>query len=103
MPQQLVPGMGTFQPGATIASFMYQLFVFVAFFMIYMSLDFRSHFRVPDDMKGKPISAITKFYYAGVTQFGLGYGDITPKTDVSRMVAVIHAFLAWAVLMVVFT
>jgi voltage-gated potassium channel len=37
---------------------------------------------------------IDAFYFTGMTMLTVGYGDVTPKTDVGRIVAVIFAFIS---------
>jgi voltage-gated potassium channel len=37
---------------------------------------------------------IDSFYFTGMTMLTVGYGDVTPKTDVGRVVAVIFAFIS---------
>jgi hypothetical protein len=37
---------------------------------------------------------IDSFYFTGMTMLTVGYGDVTPKTDVGRIVAVVFAFIS---------
>ena len=40
------------------------------------------------------LSAIDAFYFTGMTMLTVGYGDVTPKTDVGKIVAVLFAFVS---------
>ena len=49
-----------------------------------------------------PIASFTdRLYLSGVTFFTLGYGDVTPKTDVARLLAVIEAGVGFGLIAVV--
>lgn len=37
------------------------------------------------------------FYYTTITHFTVGYGDITPKTMMGRLITFVHIFMVWVV------
>ena len=72
----------------------WSVFVCIYYFMM------PDNFNLPPDTPAEPLTAM---YYASVTHVGLGYGDITPKTRKARVVAMVHALLAWISFLIIFT
>lgn len=68
----------------------YHVLIFAVFAWLYGAIGFRQNFDVPSDS-----STATQLYFAVVAHTNTGFGDITPKTDVARMLVVAHLLLAW--------
>lgn len=97
----------------TLGLVVYHILLYSLFTTIYISLDWHHHFRVPSDMEydpsqsklvrtKKPISTVSKMYFSAVTHLTLGYGDITPKTDMARLIVMMHASLSWLSFIMIF-
>ena len=90
------------QPISTASLLVYHACLFLFFLGVYQSMDWKKHFRVPDDMKLTPISATTKAYFTTVTHISLGYGEITPKTDMARILVSVHGILSYMTILFIF-
>lgn len=69
--------------------FMVNAIIIFLFWTAYMHLG-QDHFN--GDIK-TPMDA---FYYTIVTHVTLGYGDITPKTQMARRIVTVHSLIVWA-------
>lgn len=76
---------------------MYNIVTFVAFLIVYLSMDFSRHFSSP-----QPVTLAGKVYYAVMVHTTIGSGEIYPKTDLARSITAVHAMLSWAQLLLVF-
>lgn len=50
--------------------------------------------------KDNKLSLTDSIYFSGISHFTLGYGDITPKSKITRMIVVFHALLVWSIALV---
>lgn len=50
--------------------------------------------------KENKLSPLDSIYFSGISHFTLGYGDITPKSKLIRMIVVFHALLVWSIALV---
>ena len=72
------------------------LFVFALiyyFMFIYNNID---HFFIPENESHSFVNAL---YFSLVTQSTLGYGDIYPISNVSKIVVMVHVFIMLIILM----
>lgn len=67
----------------------YHIVVLVVFASIYAMIGMKQHFGVADATPVMPV------YFAMVTHSTTGFGDLAPKTDLARMVVVLHLCFAW--------
>jgi hypothetical protein len=75
----------------------YNLVVFGVFLALYLSIDFDTHWS-----SEKPVSRKGKLYFAVLTHTNCGSNDITPKTDLARMITAAHVTCAWMQVLLVF-
>lgn len=78
---------------------LYHVCVCVFFSGVYSVLGIKGNFNYIDKT---PMNALTPLYFTAVTHTTTGFGDITPKTDLARIVVIVHLLLAWAVPMLIF-
>ena len=76
---------------------LYNAVIFLVFFTVYLSLDFKKHFTADTYVTPKG-----KLYFAIMNHTAAGAGDIVPKTDTARMITGAHVLLAWMQLILVF-
>jgi voltage-gated potassium channel len=65
--------------------------VFAGIYRILDKLSAVSHFRIHDEVRD--ITYAESLYFSMVTMATVGYGDITPATDIARLVAAIEVVL----------
>lgn len=63
--------------------------IFVAIFLVYKAIDFTKHFNAPNG------DAKTIVYFCMQTHTSMGFGDITPKTQLGRTLAMLHLAAVW--------
>lgn len=71
----------------------YNLLVWFAFASVYMSMDFKEHFRVPDDFQQ---SWDTVGYFTWQVQTQMFGTDIIPKTTRGRSIVAVQGLFAWS-------
>lgn len=64
-------------------------FVLIGVLLIFGTLSFRY-------IEG--LSFVDAFYFAGSTVTTLGYGDITPKTDIGKVFSVVYTLIGFGLL-----
>ena len=77
------------------------VFVFTSvYYLAYVTDD--STFYINPDIKRtsiqEPLSILEFFQFSTLTQFGITFGDIVPKSFISRFLVVLHAFLFWFIM-----
>ncbi len=77
------------------AAVVYNIAVFLAFVMLYLSIDFGRHFEFVGGPGGEQPSARSIVYFALMTHTAIGCSDIVPRTDFARGAVSAHALLAW--------
>jgi hypothetical protein len=79
---------------ATIAVYMILALAFARLYELLISWDPQSFaLPVPAGERSRQLLHIDMIYYSLITQCSVGYGDILPRSDVARMVAVIQAVI----------
>ena len=64
--------------------------ILIVFSSIYKTMDFTKHFTVD-----KPLTGVHPIYYAVTVSSSTGFGDITPRTTIARVITTLHMLLAW--------
>lgn len=64
------------------------LLIYGVFTSLYMYFGMKEHFDTPNTLSNA-------MYYAATTHSTTGYGDITPKTPIGKMLATAHMFCVW--------
>lgn len=70
----------------------FNLILIVAFSIIYKVIDI-----FDKNAFSQPLQYTDSLYFASITNFTLGYGDILPKSILAKTAVVIHSFLFWMV------
>ena len=55
------------------------------------------NFKNTKNLQDKIINCV---YFSTVTQFTLGYGDITPQTNLSKLINIFHNFVAYFMIVI---
>jgi len=55
------------------------------------------NFKKTRNLRDKIINCV---YFSTVTQFTLGYGDITPQTNLSKLINIFHNFVAYFMIVI---
>lgn len=77
----------------------YHLVLLLLAWGVYSNLDFKKHFNVPEKT---PLNRTTVWYFTISTHSTVGFGDITPKTDLARNLVGIHLVLIMVPLLLIF-
>lgn len=72
---------------------MYNFATWMLFCIVYRSVDFPRHFKVPEDFRH---DLSTTGYYAFQVQTQMYGTDIVPATSFGRAVVSLHGLLAWS-------
>ena len=79
---------------ATITVYMIVALVFAQLYMLLLGLDPHSFsLPVPAGERSRHLLHLDMVYYSLITQCSVGYGDILPRSETARMVAVIQAVI----------
>lgn len=77
------------------------VFIFTSIYYLTYVLD-ESTFYIHPDIKRtspqEPLDIIEFFQFSTLTQFGITFGDIVPKSLLARCLVVLHAFLFWFIM-----
>lgn len=85
------------EPGEKVA---WNLVILSIFTLInYLIFNYYEAPQFPDDPSRK-LSVTDAFYYTGISQFTIGFGDIAPKTNLGRIVIVLQVIFVWFVNMI---
>jgi len=78
-----------------IISLFIEIIIFIVFAFIYYFMDTKNF----NNMKNSLIDSI---YFSIVTSASVGYGDITPKTDIAKILVLIQIILTYTNISIVF-
>lgn len=67
------------------------LMVFLSFLMLYLAIDMKEHFGVPNTWSNA-------CYFTVTTHSTTGFGDITPKTSLAKWMVTLHMLITWGVI-----
>lgn len=79
---------------ATVAVYMIVALAFAQLYVLLLGWDPQSFaLPVPAEERGRHLLHLDMVYYSLITQCSVGYGDILPRSETARMVAVIQAVI----------
>jgi hypothetical protein len=55
------------------------------------------NFKKTNNLRDKIINSI---YFSTITQFTVGYGDVTPQTNIAKITNIIHNFVAYFMIVI---
>ena len=78
------------------------VFVFTSIYYFTYVMDEKTFFIHPDIKRTsvqEPLDIVEFFQFATLTQFGITFGDIVPKSLLARCLVILHAFLFWFIML----
>ena len=55
------------------------------------------NFNKTNNLRDKIINCV---YFSTVTQFTIGFGDVTPQTNLSKLINIVHNFIAYFMIVI---
>lgn len=74
----------------------WNIVIFLAFLVTYMAIDMKKHFDVEN-------SLVNGIYFTTTSHTSVGFGDITAKTPLAKMLVVAHMAIVWGLIAVTIT
>ena len=74
-----------------------QIIVVILFSFITFYTYEHYNFKNTKNLKDKIINSV---YFSTVTQFTLGYGEITPQTNLTKTINIVHNFIAYFMIVI---
>jgi len=74
----------------------FNIFLILTFSFIYKLLDF-----FDNSSFSQRLDIYDSIYFASITNFTLGYGDILPKTKIAKLFVILHSAIFWIVAIII--
>ena len=72
------------------------LVIFIFSIITFLTYD-HYNFKKTRNLRDKIINCV---YLSTVTQFTIGYGDVTPQTNLSKIINIVHNFIAYFMIVI---